>query len=64
MCGLATDYCVKYSALDSQGLGFQTYLIEDASRGVDLKAGDVKNALAEMRTGGVKIVQSKELMHG
>lgn len=64
VCGLATDYCVKYSALDSQGLGFQTYLIEDASRGVDLKAGDVKNALAEMRTGGVKIVQSKELMHG
>ena len=61
VCGLATDYCVKYSALDAQRLGFKTFLIEDASRGVNLKAGDVENAVEEMRSAGVGIVKSREL---
>ena len=37
VCGLATDYCVKFTALDAVGLGFKTYLIEDACRGVELR---------------------------
>ena len=41
VCGLATDYCVKFTALDARQLGFKTHLIEDACRGVNLKPGDV-----------------------
>jgi poly(ADP-ribose) glycohydrolase ARH3 len=53
VCGLATDYCVKCTALDAVDLGFKTYLIEDACRGVDLHAGDVWQAIEEMRSKGV-----------
>jgi nicotinamidase/pyrazinamidase len=62
VCGLATDYCVKYTALDSISLGFKTFLIEDASRGVNIYPNDVKNAVAEMKMAGVGILQSKEIL--
>jgi len=61
LCGLATDYCVKFSALDAMALGFQVYLIVDASRGVNLRGGDVEKAIAEMRTKGVRVVYSKDV---
>src|SRR5215469_12308716 len=48
VCGLATDYCVKFTALDAIGESFKTHLIEDASRGVNLKPDDVQNAVMEM----------------
>ena len=54
--GLATDYCVKFTALDAEELGFKTTLIEDGCRGVNLQPGDVTEALKQMRTGGVEIV--------
>jgi nicotinamidase/pyrazinamidase len=63
LCGLATDYCVKFTALDARRLGFNTYLIEDASRGVNLRPGDVKRAIEEMRSAGVAIVQSSTITH-
>src|SRR5437016_6301491 len=47
VCGLATDYCVKFTALDAVSLGFKTHLVEDASRGVNLRPNDVKNAIEE-----------------
>jgi len=56
--GLATDYCVKYSALDALQLGFATHVIEDGCRGVELQAGDVQRAVDEMRAAGVKITNS------
>jgi len=56
--GLATDYCVRATALDALQLGFSTYLIEDACRGVELSAGDVKRAIVEMEKAGVKRVKS------
>ena len=59
--GLATDYCVKFTALDAIELGFTTYLIENASRGVNLQEGDVDLALTEMKEKGVKIIQSSEV---
>ncbi len=59
--GLATDYCVKYSALDSLSLGFKTYLIEDACKGVNLQVNDVANAIAEMKAAGVVMLQSSEV---
>lgn len=60
--GLATDYCVKYSCRDAVKLGFDTYIIEDACRGVELKEGDIRSAFQEMKEEGVKIVQSKEIL--
>jgi nicotinamidase/pyrazinamidase len=60
ICGLATDYCVKFTALDAVSLGFKTHVIEDACRGVNLKTGDVERAIEEMRAKGVKVVSSGE----
>jgi len=62
VCGLATDYCVKFTALDAVHVGFRTYFIEDASRGVNLRPDDVKNAVEEMKRAGVAVVQSAELL--
>lgn len=58
-CGLATDYCVKFSALDAVGLGFRTWLVEDGCRAVNLKPGDAERALAEMRDKGIHLVTSR-----
>ncbi|MBI4660319.1 MAG: bifunctional nicotinamidase/pyrazinamidase [Verrucomicrobia bacterium] len=63
VCGLATDYCVKFTALDAAALGLTTYLLEDACRGVNLMPNDVRNALEEMRRAGVKIVTASETMN-
>ncbi|WP_105382522.1 bifunctional nicotinamidase/pyrazinamidase [Neorhizobium alkalisoli] len=62
ICGLATDYCVKYSALDAVEMlpDITVCFIEDASRGID-PAG-VKAAIAEMKTKGVGIVTSAEIL--
>src|SRR4051812_46335814 len=58
VCGLATDYCVKFTALDAIQFGFKTHLIEDACRGVNLRPTDIQNAIAEMKSAGVTILQS------
>lgn len=60
--GLATDYCVKYSALDAIKLGYIVTVIQDACRGVELNIGDSANALSEMRKAGVNIIMSAEIM--
>ncbi len=59
VAGLATDYCVKFTALDALVLGFKTHLIEDVCRGVELKPGDVARAIEEMKRAGVVVLQSK-----
>jgi nicotinamidase/pyrazinamidase len=51
--GLATDYCVKFTALDALSFGFKTTFLERGSRGVNLQPDDVQNAIAEMREKGV-----------
>ena len=56
VCGLATDYCVKFTALDAIKLGFTTYFIEDASKGVAPES--VATAIEEMKTAGIEVVQS------
>ena len=61
LAGLATDYCVKFTALDARQLGFETYLIADGCRGVELRPGDVAAAYAEMRAAGVQVIHSDEL---
>jgi len=60
--GLATDYCVFYSAMDSRRLGFNTIVIEDAVRGVDSPAGSVEKALAEMGAAGILFASSAQLL--
>ena len=59
--GLATDYCVKFTALDARKLGFRTFLVADGSRGVELRPGDVARAMQELREAGVTIVQSAQV---
>jgi nicotinamidase/pyrazinamidase len=61
ICGLATDYCVKFTALDARHLGLDTVLVEDACRGVNLRAGDVARALDDLRHAGVRICCQAEL---
>ncbi len=59
--GLATDYCVLWSARDAIELGFKTHVIRDACRGVDLTPGDIDRAFDEMRSIGVDIMSSSEV---
>ena len=61
VCGLATDYCVKATALDAVQLGFRTHLIEDACRGVDRQPGDIEKALDEMRAAGIQMTDSQQI---
>jgi nicotinamidase/pyrazinamidase len=62
LCGLATDYCVLYSAVDALALGFRVFLVEDAVRGVDVPSGSEGRALATMRARGVTILGSRDLL--
>jgi nicotinamidase/pyrazinamidase len=62
VCGLATDYCVKFTATDAAQMGFKTHFIEDASRGVNLRPDDVKNTIKEMKRAGVVVVQSADIL--
>lgn len=55
VCGLATDYCVRATAIDAAGLGFATTLALDACRGVGLRPDDIPAALDAMRAAGVRI---------
>ena len=55
LCGLATDYCVYYSALDAVLLGFEVEVVTAACRGVDLPPDNVAHALEQMRAAGVQI---------
>jgi len=59
--GLATDFCVALTALDAKRLGFETYVIEDACRGIDIN-GSVAAAWKEMQAKGVKRIQSSDLI--
>ena len=55
LTGLATDFCVKWSALDGKRLGFAVHVVEDAVRGIDTQ-GSLARAWEEMRDAGVGIV--------
>lgn len=59
--GLATDYCVRATAVDAIGLGFAVTLVQDGCRGVELNAGDIDRALTDMRSVGICITQSGEI---
>jgi nicotinamidase/pyrazinamidase len=58
--GLATDFCVAWSALDARKAGFETYVVEDACRGIDTQ-GSLAKAWADMAKAGVKRIQSSDI---
>lgn len=58
LAGLATDFCVLYSALDALGLGYEVRIVEDAVKGVDLPPGGEARALTTMRRKGALFIKS------
>jgi nicotinamidase/pyrazinamidase len=59
--GLATDYCVRATALDAVAAGFRVVVLTDAIAAIDAKAGDEQRALDEMRAGGVELGDSTQV---
>ena len=57
ICGLALDYCVKYSAIDCVDLGVKTFVILDATRAL----GDSKACVDELKAKGIQIIHSKSI---
>lgn len=60
VCGLATDFCVAWTAQDAAAAGFKTYLIEDASRAIDA-GGSLVAAMAGLKTAGVGVIEKKDV---
>ncbi len=58
--GLATDFCIQWTALDARKLGFETYVIEDACRGIDIH-GSVAAAWKAMADAGVVRIRSSDV---
>lgn len=61
ICGLATDYCVKFTALDALKQGYTTAVLEDLCKGVNIDPSDTEKALEELRTAGASIEHSSSL---
>jgi nicotinamidase/pyrazinamidase len=61
ICGLATDFCVAWTALDARALGFEAWVIEDATRAIDLD-GSLAVAWQAMRAQGVGRILSQDLL--
>ncbi|MBR0898525.1 bifunctional nicotinamidase/pyrazinamidase [Bradyrhizobium tropiciagri] len=60
VAGLATDFCVAWTALDARKAGFETYVVEDACRGIDTQ-GSLAKAWSDMDKAGVKRIQSSDI---
>ncbi|MBV8298366.1 MAG: nicotinamidase [Candidatus Eremiobacteraeota bacterium] len=61
VCGLATDYCVKATALDARAAGFEVVVIEDASAAVNVDPADEERALREIRSAGAAVARSADI---
>ncbi len=61
LCGLATDYCVFFSAIDGLSLGFITKVILDACRGIDIPPGSMQQKIDEMIRKGIEPVESGKI---
>jgi nicotinamidase/pyrazinamidase len=61
VAGLATDYCVKATALDALHRDFQVVVLEDAIKAVDLNPGDGDTAIEEMKVAGARFIKGSEL---
>jgi nicotinamidase/pyrazinamidase len=61
LCGLATDYCVRSTALDALREGLEVVVLQDAIRGVEVNPGDCQRALEELRQAGAQLISSADL---
>jgi len=61
ICGLALDYCVFYSAMDAKQLGFETYVIIDATKGIDSPENNIDKALRKIKENNIKTIESSDL---
>lgn len=59
--GLALDVCVKFTTLDALKLGFETWVIRDGCRAVEMRAGDGERAFTTMRDAGAHLIDSREV---
>jgi len=59
VCGLASDYCVYYTALDARASGFKTYFLQDGSRGIN--EVKIQEAISHMRRDGIQIINSTDV---
>ncbi len=59
--GLATDFCVHWSVVDGRKQGFEIYVIEDATKGIDTN-GSMADAMNKMRDAGARFIHSKEVL--
>lgn len=57
VCGLATDFCVAWTALDARAKGFETVVVEDVCRAIDLD-GSLEAAKADLRAAGVRLIEA------
>jgi nicotinamidase/pyrazinamidase len=64
VCGLATDYCVRDTALDAISLGFPTSVLLEGVRAVDVHPGDGSAALARLVAAGTELVSSDATTRG
>jgi nicotinamidase/pyrazinamidase len=62
LTGLAQDFCVYYSATDALRLGFQTYMVEDATRGLDQPPGSLDEKMKDLMQSGLHLIRSGELL--
>lgn len=61
ICGLATDYCVKFTVLDALKRGYSVYLIVDGCRGVNQQLNDSQQAISEMEKAGAQLIASVDV---
>lgn len=62
IAGLATDYCVLWTALDARRLGLAVVVVKDGCRAVERTPGDAENAFGEMRAAGCSVVSEADLV--
>ncbi|EGC33013.1 hypothetical protein DICPUDRAFT_155005 [Dictyostelium purpureum] len=60
VCGLATDFCVSYTCLDAKSLGFNTFFLKDASRGISTES--VEAAIKKMKESNINIIETEDLI--
>ena len=61
VCGLATDYSVKATALDARKAGLDVVVLEDAIQGVEVQPGDCARAIEEMAAAGIRFAKTTDL---
>jgi nicotinamidase/pyrazinamidase len=61
LAGLAQDFCVYFSAMDALGLGFDTFMIEDATRGLDQPPGSLAKKMKELQQAGLRTMKAADI---